>query len=188
MKKRISLVSNSSSSSFVVFPHPPTGTSFFKLEGETAERVKKRAGINLPIEGEEGNGVYLTPFISDCSEAYDKVSEQGFEYSTGSHCGPYHEEDFVQVGDIGRSRFWIRKEDYVEEEEEEEKEKISDKEDFYRSYLFAYIKTLTANLGQENNFDDIGSMKNEEMYAVASGMCSAAKEVHPKTKKEWEEM
>ena len=115
MKRRTQLVSNSSSSSFVLEGKEPTGCNFVILEGQTAANVAKEAGINWT----GATTLYLTSFISDCSYTYEELINAGaYQYREGNHGGPYDEENFIKLCDDGwEEDVWISKEDYAEQDE-----------------------------------------------------------------------
>jgi hypothetical protein len=110
MKKRSRLVSNSSSSSFIVIDEEPIDFNFVELKGQTRENILARAKIKCNKSAK----VYLTQFISDGID-YDFFHSG--DYQWGDQNGPYDEDDYVKVleGWHDYDSVWIRKEDYIED-------------------------------------------------------------------------
>ena len=117
MKIRTNLVSNSSSSSFIVVGKEPSNVCFCQITDPVVlKKISKRIGV--PSEDILKLDVYLTEFLSDSldifsdfcedSEESPKKYDRVYTYSDGE-CGgsPYWEEDYIEID----SRIYLFKED-----------------------------------------------------------------------------
>ncbi len=111
MKTRKRLVSNSSSSSFVVTGKtPPRKCDYVELKGQTAANVCLRGNLT-PGKDDQ---VWLTNYFSDyCEEEIGcfKEVERFRKYMEGGHDGPYSTDDYIEVG----PNVWVWKRDYNED-------------------------------------------------------------------------
>lgn len=121
MKVRTNYVSNSSSSSFIVKKDLSNiGVDCMKLTEEQLDLLagyKKWEDDDEVFNPEKNQEYYLTQYISDCSDNWEKVKEMDgtFEYSNGGHGGPYDEEMFNEYQNSFDS-IWLRKEHDVAKE------------------------------------------------------------------------
>jgi len=118
MKIRNGFVSNSSSSSFIVIGKHKILDNCQHIE----LTLQQRDNIlhNMKIEVDENTGVFLTQYISDCSDLYPIVSNKIIEYDCGGHGEPYDEDNFYCVytpGYMGEE-IWIKREDYFIDNDE----------------------------------------------------------------------
>jgi hypothetical protein len=112
MKIRYGFVSNSSSSSFIVFNDKsiiPQGIEYVKLNKKQKIKLIEECFINS-IDDD----IYLTEFISDSCDAWNKLYEcedevikNVKEYHSGGHGGPYDEERYDEIGE----NVWLYKGD-----------------------------------------------------------------------------
>ena len=117
MKIRNGFVSNSSSSSFIVFGSPPLHRNYVELSGKIAENVSKRVGV----EWDKKQRIFLTQFISDTDDYYWEIEEEGNNlriYAEGNHGGPYWEENYVELLHEEWASVWILKKDYEDRDED----------------------------------------------------------------------
>ena len=103
MKKRYGFVSNSSSSSFIVFNDEsliPSGIKYVELNNFHKSLLLSE-GIVKNIK--PGDRIFLTQFISDCDDRYlylwgdprKKLKPNIIEYNSGGHGGPYDEDEYL---------------------------------------------------------------------------------------------
>lgn len=98
MKIRNGFVSNSSSSSFVIY------------NPQKQEKVMDIINNVGCYDFYELDGVLYTSFISDASDTYGEISELADESYDGSHGTPYDEADYVEFeGDRGFDSVYIPK-------------------------------------------------------------------------------
>lgn len=109
MKIRRGFVSNSSSSSFIVFNDCSIIPSIINYK-----KLNKKQKIRLIEQGfidSVKDDIYLTEFISDGfeSEEFDKFfsSNKKANYCDGGHGGPYDEESYDEIDD----NIWLLKGD-----------------------------------------------------------------------------
>lgn len=124
MKIRNGFVSNSSSSSFIVIGKKPTECENVELNKKQIEiivdyiKTRKWWSNEVAWDGEES--VFLTQFVSDCSETHFDIPKKynAYHYQEGNHGEPYDEEsyDILQENDDGWSNVWILKEHNLEKE------------------------------------------------------------------------
>jgi hypothetical protein len=107
MKIRSGFVSNSSSSSFIVFNDCSIIPSIINYE-----KLNKKQKIRLIEQGfidSVKDDIYLTQFISDGYESddFDKfyLAENKKSYHDGGHGCPYDEEDYDEIDD----NVWLHK-------------------------------------------------------------------------------
>ena len=101
MKLRKGFVSNSSSSSFIVFNDDsiiPKVIQYAKLT-----KKQKTMLLNQGFIKDIEEDIYLTQFISDGYESddFDKFysADNKIEYCEGSHFGPYNEDNYKEISD-----------------------------------------------------------------------------------------
>jgi len=125
MKNRKSFVSNSSSTSFIVFDDSiiPDGVGYTTLGILEINRLNEE-GYNI----NHGEPVYLTEYVGDAfleffyeynkDKGHNEVKENVIEYHEGGHGYPYDEDMYDEIAD----NIWLRKTD-------EEIEKIIEEEE-----------------------------------------------------------
>lgn len=122
MKIRNGFVSNSSSSSFVIFGENTTGYEAYEITDDTVknkifdhlidvytrDQFLFNSEKTLPSAHEVlTNKMFLTPFISDDIEIFvNDMENKVFEYNCGGHGGPYNPDDFQEIAD----NIWVFKE------------------------------------------------------------------------------
>src|SRR3990172_9580334 len=93
MKIRRGLVSNSSSSSFIVVGSKPKDIPSIKLAQEMAESIVEyiEKENSNKVDWDKKEDIYLTRYVSDsCDEFMDSLNSlKSYEYLSGSHGGPY---------------------------------------------------------------------------------------------------
>lgn len=180
MKKRISFVSNSSSSSFIIIDKIPKNVNYVQL---TDEKVLSKIAKDLEIEKLEGN-IYLTQFIADCTDLYEdfhkELGSKLYSYQEGG-CGgwPYDEEDYVEIGD---EVFLLK--------EHSEDFKVS-REDFLAYFAYLAVKHLGVPSDFEKTLNSISELlqknyKEEEVKLFSRNTFEKfLTEVLKKTPKQW---
>jgi len=113
MKIRNGFVSNSSSSSFLVIGEE----NLRKLGAEYVRLTPNQAKVAIEdyLEGYSWrkndknffndcniNDIYLTEFISDCSDTYDKVNDldEAVHWEEGGHGSPYDHDDYISLNGL----------------------------------------------------------------------------------------
>jgi hypothetical protein len=129
MKIRTNFVSNSSSSSFVVFGEKPESCESVELDEDVLEKVIARVKENEDLYSELPNKnpvditkrpVYLTELIPDGMDLHWEVCRlNALVYMDGSHGVPYDEEGLVEISKPSQTReIWIKLEDIGERNED----------------------------------------------------------------------
>lgn len=110
MKQRNGFVSNSSSSSFIVFDDlTPRGIACLKLNSEQAGRISEYLDIK-----NKSCSMYLTKFISNENEHEILKPLEKIDYCDGSGDYPYDETGFNEHRVAGQS-VWLLKEHDTDE-------------------------------------------------------------------------
>jgi len=108
MKVRNGFVSNSSSSSFVVFGEPPSeGVKHKQLTEDQIKHViafiDEDEYADKKVEWNGKDPAYMTQFISDCcDDIYGELcnNESAYYYMDGNHDGPYGGNDAEYIEEI----------------------------------------------------------------------------------------
>jgi len=143
MKVRVGFVSNSSSSSFVIFGDPTKAIEEMNNIGyddalvngylyeinnqeikqnivnDIIKRHETRMGKDMPINDDVDidNKLFITTYISDGIWYGDLEGCQGvYYYEDGNHGCPYSPEEHIQLD----SCIWIQKEHFIKERNENE--------------------------------------------------------------------
>jgi len=96
MKVRIGFVSNSSSSSFIVFNDEsliPFDVKYKELNVFEKSLLLREGKIHNVVDR-----VFLTEFVSDCGCEYTALFGTT-EYHSGGHGGPYDEESYTEIAE-----------------------------------------------------------------------------------------
>jgi hypothetical protein len=111
MKIRNGYVSNSSSSSFIIFNSKeliPDGVEYVELDEEQKIRLWKETKRSFGLR----DHVYLTEFVSDGRDEYSDLYDLSekyvyvYTYHEGGHGYPYDEEQYDKLG----NNVWLQKE------------------------------------------------------------------------------
>ena len=109
MKTRVSFVSNSSSSSFILIGKKPKKVDYAQItDSEILKKIEKFVAQDIT-----NKNIYLTQFVSDGSDIfYDyKDFKSAKEYSCGDVGGtPYDYNEYVEI----EENVFLKKEDYAD--------------------------------------------------------------------------